>query len=77
MLNDLLVLGKMVPTRLLDDLFFAFARFSSFNSLSLINKSTSLTILLNIHNSITHAYVCLYIRQPSTLITHLVDYTHN
>ena len=58
MLNDLPVLGKTVPTRLLDDLFFAFARFSSFNSLSLINKSTSLTALLNIYNLITHAYVC-------------------
>ena len=58
MLNDLPVLGKTVPTRLLDDLFFAFAWFSSFNSLSLINKSTSLTALLNIYNPITHAYVC-------------------
>ena len=52
------VLGKTVPTQLLDDLFFAFAWFSSFNSLSLINKSTSLTALLNIYNPITHAYVC-------------------
>ena len=52
-----LVLGKTVPTRLLDDLFFAFARFTSFNSLSLINNLTSLTTLPNIYNPISHVYV--------------------
>ena len=43
------MLGKTVPTRLLDVVSFAFAWFSSFNFLSLINKLTSLTVLLNIY----------------------------